>query len=142
MKKVLAGGRFNIIHAGHIYFLKKAKSLGDFLVVVIANDRTVKNQGKKIFYQERIRKSVVESIKFVDRAVIGYPIKGQDGYIKIVKDERPNVIALGYDQKINIPFLKQRLRKIGIKCKIKRISQLKGFETNKILKLKNKQVQK
>ena len=137
MKKVLAGGRFNIIHPGHIYFLEKAKELGDYLVVVIASDKTVKNRKVYILFPAKIRKKSVQSLRFVDKVVIGYDISDQSGYVKILKDEKPDIIALGYDQKISVKELAKIALKAGIRCKIVRIGNLKGFKSKEILKNKS-----
>jgi len=129
MKKVLVGGRFNIIHPGHIRFLKEAKAAGDYLVVVIANDKTIKSNKKTLLFPAKERKKAVEAIKYVDKVVIGYSISGEEDYIKIIKDIKPNIIALGYDQKINISKLK---KKTG-HCKFIRIKNYKGYKTRELL---------
>ncbi|MBL7160873.1 MAG: adenylyltransferase/cytidyltransferase family protein [Candidatus Aenigmarchaeota archaeon] len=134
MKKVLASGRFNIIHPGHVKYLEKAKSLGDFLVVVIASDRTVKNRGKQLLFPAKERKSLVKALSCVNKAVIGYGIKSKQGYIKILKKEKPSIIALGYDNEVSIKEAKALAKKAGLSCKVVRIKKYKGFETKKIIK--------
>jgi cytidyltransferase-like protein len=130
MKKVLVGGVFNILHPGHIYFLKKAKSFGDFLIVVVANDKTVlKNKGYLISKQND-RKSLVESLDFVDKVVIG----DENDYFKVVEKERPDVIVLGYDQKIDKKYLEKRLKKIKLKCKLVRINKKFGKYSTRLIK--------
>ena len=133
MKKVLAGGRFNILHPGHIYFLQKAKSLGDYLVVVLAHDKTILKQKKALLFPAEERKMLIESLKCVDKVIIGYEIGDESGYIRVVNDESPDIIALGYDQKINAKVLQG---KIGKKIKIVRIGNYKGYATQKIIKRK------
>jgi FAD synthetase len=138
MKKVLTGGRFNIIHPGHIYLLEKAKSLGDCLVVVVASDRTIIKSRKSLIFPEKERKKMVESLKPVDRAVIGYEIEDKSGYAKIIKDEKPDIIALGYDQKVDEKELKKLALKAGADCRIVRIGNFRGYQTKKLLKNKIK----
>ena len=133
MKKVLAGGRFNAIHPGHIYFLQKARSLGDRLVVVIANDQTVRKKKKRLLFPAAERKKMVEALQFVDRAVIGYPLEDEEGYARIVAKERPSVIALGYDQKVDLRKLRKALASRGLVCAIARIRNYKGYRTRKIM---------
>lgn len=134
MKKVLVGGRFNILHPGHVYFLEKAKSLGDFLVVVIAHDATIRKQKKFLLFPARERKKLLESLSFVDKVVIGYPIGGEEGYLKMVRKEKPAIIALGYDQKINISRLHKQIASLGLNVKVVTITEKKGFKSRHIVK--------
>lgn len=135
MKKVLAGGTFNIIHPGHILFLEKAKALGDYLVVVVANDKTVMKRKGTLVMPAEARKKVVEGLKMVDKVVVG----DEKDFLKVVRKERPDIIAIGYDQKINEKKLESQLVRQGIKCKIVRIkSSLTGYKTKKILDYKIK----
>jgi len=119
--KVLVGGVFDIIHPGHIYFLKRAKELGDELIVVIARDSTViKKKGRKPILPENIRKEIVEALKPVDRAVLGY----EEGDIyKIVEEVKPDIIALGYDQDLDPKELEKELSKRGLNVKVVRIDK-------------------
>ncbi len=132
MKKVLAGGRFNAIHPGHIHFLKKAKSLGDFLVVVVASDSTIRNAGKKVVFPLNERKRMLESIRFVDRVIPGREIMGEMGYMKVIMKEKPDIISLGYDQELG-PRLLEELKKSDLKVKIKRIGNYMGYSTSGII---------
>ncbi|MCD6503732.1 MAG: FAD synthase [Euryarchaeota archaeon] len=119
--KVLVGGVFDIIHPGHIYFLKRAKELGDELIVVIARDSTViKKKGRKPILPENMRKEIVEALKPVDRAVLGY----EEGDIyKIVEEVKPDIIALGYDQDLDPKELEKELSKRGLSVKVVRIDK-------------------
>ena len=108
-KKVLAGGCFNVIHPGHIYFLKEAKKLGDELIVVLAND---KNNKKPYAVPAKERKKLLESLSIADKVLIGN-LKDK---AKIVKRLKPDIIALGYDQKLpegleDFKFI--RIKKLG-----------------------------
>ncbi len=116
MKKVMVGGVFNVIHPGHIFFLKKAKTYGDYLIVVIATDKTA---GKKAFFPAKLRKMLVENLRFVDKVVIG----SDNDKMKIVRKEKPDLIVLGYDQHMDID---------GIP--IKRIKKFGDFSTRKIIR--------
>jgi len=133
MKKVLAGGRFNILHPGHVFFLKKAKSLGDYLVVIIASDETIKKQKKPLLFPANKRKEVLEMLKFVDKVIVGYDISGESGYTKIIKKVKPDVIALGYDQRTNVQGMRKIISSLGLKCEIVKIDELKGYKTKRIL---------
>lgn len=90
---VLAGGVFDIIHPGHVFFLTKAKELGDFLVVVVARDETAR-RSKIVVVPARQRVKVVRALKPVDAAIIGR----HENIFKTLHDIKPDVVALGYDQ--------------------------------------------
>ncbi len=120
-KRVLASGTFDIIHPGHIYYLKRAKELGDELIVVIARDSTVKRiKGRVPIMPEEYRRIVVESLKPVDKAVLGY--EGEDIF-KIVEEVKPDIIALGYDQNYDPEKIKEELKRRGINVEVVRIEK-------------------
>lgn len=126
--KVLAGGVFNIIHPGHILFLKKAKSLGDSLVVVVAHDKTVLKRKGYLLKKSKERKKSLEKLGFIDRVVVG----DERDFLKVVEREKPDIIVLGYDQSMNENELKSLK---GTDCRIVRIREkLKGFKTREMLK--------
>jgi len=125
-KKVLAGGAFNIIHPGHIYFLKEASKLGSRLVVVIASDRTVLRNKKRLLFPARERAERVDVLSFVDRVIVG----DDDDMMKVVAEEKPDIIAVGYDQDENA--IKKMLAQAGLDREIVRIEKLKGYSTKKI----------
>jgi FAD synthetase len=89
----------DLLHLGHVRFLEHAKKAGGpntELVVIVAKDSTVeKAKGKKPIMSEEQRRSLVESLKVVDRAILGY--EGLD-IDEVVEEIKPDVIALGYDQ--------------------------------------------
>jgi FAD synthetase len=98
-KVVLASGVFDLLHLGHVRFLEAAKKAGGenaWLVVVVACDSTVeKTKGKKPIMSEEQRVALVESLRVVDRAVLGFETLDIGEIIASIK---PEVIALGYDQ--------------------------------------------
>ena len=96
MVRVLAAGTFDFLHPGHITFLKKAKSLGDELYVVISSDEGVKRLGKKPFNPAVDRADMLSQLRFVDKVVIGDP----KDPLKTVELVKPDVIFLGYDQRL------------------------------------------
>jgi FAD synthetase len=92
---VIVFGTFDVFHLGHEYFLKKAKALGDFLTVVIARDKTVKNvKGEYPQHNEKQRMENVKNSGIPDKVVLG----NFDDKYKIIRKIKPNIIALGYDQ--------------------------------------------
>ena len=108
---VMATGVFDLIHIGHVYYLEEAKKLGDKLVVVVACDTTVKNRKHDPIMPAKERRQLVEALKPVDHAVIGY----EDDFLRIVEEIKPDVIALGYDQHFKDIETKLRERHIATK---------------------------
>jgi FAD synthetase len=96
MKKVMVFGTFDILHEGHKNFFKQARKYGDYLIVVIARDKTVKKiKGKLPHNNEKTRKINIIKAELVDKVVLG-DLKDKH---KKIKELKPDVICLGYDQK-------------------------------------------
>ena len=96
MTRVLAVGVFDLLHAGHLHYMEQAKSLGDYLVVVVAHDDTVRKRKHEPVTGQDLRRRMVEGLKPVDEAVIGNP--PDVPIFDILPDVKPDIIALGYDQ--------------------------------------------
>lgn len=95
LKTVMAFGTFDVFHAGHEFFLRQAKKLGEQLIVVISRDATVKNvKGEYPQQNEKERMQRVEKSEIADKVVLG----NKDDKYKIIRKFKPNIIALGYDQ--------------------------------------------
>ena len=96
---VLASGTFDLLHLGHVRFLEEAKKSGGKnaeLIVLVARDSTVKTRkGKKPVMPEDQRRRLVESLKVVDEAILGWENFSID---KVIEKIKPNVIAVGHDQ--------------------------------------------
>lgn len=107
MVRVMATGTFDLLHTGHIYFLKEAKKLGDELVVVVACDKTVRKLKHEPVTPENLRVDLIKELRMVDHAVIGK----EDDMYKIVVELNPDIIALGYDQIHDTDTLKKELHK-------------------------------
>lgn len=103
----LIGGVFDILHVGHIATLREAKSRVDVLAVVIARNKTVKKlKGREPIMDEKERKEIVESIKYVDIALLG----SEGDFMAPVNVIKPDIIFLGYDQSLP-PNLKSKIPK-------------------------------
>lgn len=95
MKKVMTFGTFDHFHAGHEYYLKQAKALGDMLIVIVARDKTVKRiKGSAPDYNEKERLKTVKACKIAEKVTLG---EIEDKY-EVIKRFKPEIIALGYDQ--------------------------------------------
>lgn len=91
---VFTNGVFDLLHTGHLELLKKARSLGDRLVVGIDSDKSAENLGKKPprpINTAESRKKVLEAIKWVDEVVVF------DDLLKVLKEIRPNIMVKGSD---------------------------------------------
>ena len=111
MTRVMAVGIFDLLHAGHLHYVEQAKSLGKELVVVIAHDETVRQQKHEPVTGQDLRRRMVEGLKPVDKAVIGNP-PGVPIF-EILGKIKPDLIALGYDQKHSIDAIRKGLDKHG-----------------------------
>ena len=115
-------GSFDVVHPGHLYFIKKAKTFGDKLFVVVARDSTIeKIKGKKPKYSEKERKEHIQELRSVDKAILG---NKEDPY-KIIEEIKPGAICLGYDQNSFSKNLKQELEKRNVKAEIRRLGSYK-----------------
>ena len=130
IKVVLAGGVYDVLHLGHLAALSEARTLGDVLIAVVATDITVEmlKSRKPIFPQEDRRK-LVEGLKPVDKAILGYEDVGM-GYEEVLMEVMPDVVAFGYDQE----NLERSVREIinGHKLRIQMV-KLSRYENEKYL---------
>ncbi len=113
-------GSFDMLHKGHLYYLREAKRYGNKLVVVVAKDLNFKKfKDKEPKYNERERLEHIRELPYVDKAVLG---KEKD-ILEVVEEFNPDIICLGYDQEsIPIHELKEELSKRGVKADIIRMS--------------------
>ena len=139
MKKVMTFGTFDIFHPGHESYLSQARKLGEYLIVVVARDENVlRIKGALPKNNEKRRLEVVLAQRFdlkgeknaseveprgalADEVVLGSLV---DRYAVIEKFQ-PDVIALGYDQKVNLEELEKKLQEFGLQSEIVR---LKSFQ--------------
>lgn len=135
IKVVMTGGVFDIIHRGHIYTLKKAKSLGDVLVVSVARDKIVRKlRGELPMNSESDRAELVRSIRYVDAAVLG----SEEDPLGAMYDVKPDIVAIGYDQKHDESEIKQKAEEKGMKLVVVRLdSPLPDMKTTKIKEQKD-----
>ena len=141
MKKkiVLASGTFDLLHLGHVKYLEEAKKAGGEnakLVVIVARDSTVKKiKGKAPVMPEDQRRSLVESLKVVDEAVLGYEDMDMS---KVIEKIKPDIIALGHDQDYIEKELKKAVEKKGLVVQIVKIGKFGKEELNSSSKIKRK----
>ena len=132
MKRVLVFGTFDILHAGHKNFFKQAKFYGDYLIAIIARDKTdLKVKGKIPKNNEFKRATIVAECGLVDKVILGQ-VRNKYKIINILK---PNIICLGYDQNIFTDDLKLKLNEYELnKLKIIRLKPYKPeiYKSSKI----------
>lgn len=105
MKRVITYGTFDLLHYGHINLLKRAKALGDYLVVALSTDEfNWVEKSKKCYFSYEQRKSLLESIRYVDLVI---PEKKWEQKKTDVKDFHIDVFVMGDDWKGKFDFLKE-----------------------------------
>lgn len=117
----MATGTFDLLHMGHIFYLKEAKKLGDILTVVVARDSTVRKLKHEPVNPEDIRLDLIKELKVVDEAYLGY----KDDIYAIVEEIKPDIIALGYDQIHDENIIRKEMEKRNLYAKVIRLSEYK-----------------
>lgn len=132
---VMVFGTFDIFHPGHRSFLIQAKKKGDYLIAVVARDKTVKETKKQeTRNKEEVRLRVVKKSGLADKVVLG----GFKDKYAVIKKYQPDVICLGYDQKYFIKELGRKLEEFKLeKTKILRLKSYKPeiYKSSKLRKL-------
>lgn len=129
IRVALAGGVFDIIHPGHVHFLREARDHGDALVVVLARDSTVRASKRVPVNNESDRLNVMSSLRQVGLAMLGSP-HGHDETLRKVK---PDVVCLGYDQEGDLRRIEPLKEPLGFG--IARISRTRqDYSTSRILR--------
>ena len=136
---VLASGAFDLVHYGHIRFLEEAKKAGgenSRLIVIVARDKTVERlKGKAPVVPEDQRRAVVESLKPVDEAFLGY----EDlSFIDTIERIKPSIIAIGYDQRGIEEGLREVIKDGGLDVRIVKIGRFGPLELDSSSKIKRK----
>jgi FAD synthetase len=136
---VLASGVFDLLHLGHVKFLEEAKKAGGKnaeLLVIVARDSTVQRmKGRKPIMPESQRRSLVESLRVVDEAVLGT----EDFDIGDVIDRvKPDVIALGYDQTDMEARVREYVNKRGLRVRVVRLGKFENDELSSSSKIREK----
>ena len=142
-KIVLASGVFDLLHLGHVKFLEEAKYAGGenaTLVVIIARDNTVEQiKGRKPIMPENQRRTLVESLKVVNIAVLG--LENMDINEAITKI-KPDIIALGYDQEKMAKDVETYLKMCPSQVQLVRIGKFEADTLDSSSKIKQKIVEK
>jgi FAD synthetase len=116
MIRVLATGTFDILHPGHILYLKKARELGDELFVIVSRDSMIKHKSKPILPEQQ-RLQVIKALEVVDYAELG----SERDIFEPLTLIKPDIVALGFDQYFDENKLKEDLEKRHIHAKVVRL---------------------
>lgn len=138
-KIVLASGTFDLLHLGHVKHLEEAKKAGGRnaeLIVIIARDSTVeKRRGTRPIIPENQRRALVDSLKVVDEAVLGYE---EFDIEKVIEKIKPDVIALGYDRGDIEQTVRNYVKEKKLKIRVVKIGKFGEDELNSSSKIKQK----
>ncbi|MFA5947976.1 MAG: adenylyltransferase/cytidyltransferase family protein [Candidatus Gracilibacteria bacterium] len=134
-KLVMVFGTFDYLHAGHENLFKQARELGDEILAVIAKDNTVKNiKGILPDNNEKQRLKNLKETSWADKVIIG----DAKDKLKVIKNYRPDIIALGYDQFAFTYNLNKMLLDFKMDCKIVRLNPYNpSIYKSSIIKKKN-----
>ena len=122
MKKAITYGTFDLLHAGHIHLLRRAKALGDYLLVVLSTDEFNAQKHKQAYHSYEDRKLILEAIKYVDEVI---PELTWEQKIKDVVDNQIDVFVMGNDWEGKFDFLKDY-------CEVVYLPRTEGISTTKI----------
>lgn len=105
MKRVITYGTFDLLHYGHINLLRRAKALGDYLIVALSTDEfNLNSKNKKCYFSYEKRKQLLESIRYVDLVI---PEKNWEQKVSDVKEFKIDVFVMGDDWVGKFDFLKE-----------------------------------
>ena len=124
MKRILTYGTFDLLHYGHVRLLKRAKELGDYLIVAVSTDEFNAIKGKKSYYSYEERKKIVEAIRYVDLVI---PEENWEQKISDVQTYKVDVVVMGDDwaSSDKFDYLKEY-------CELVFLPRTEGISTTKI----------
>ena len=136
---MLATGVFDLLHLGHLRFLEESKRKGgpgSKLVVVVARDKTViRRKGKGPIIPEDQRRQLVAALRVVDRAILG---REEIDLLGILKEIRPDIVCVGYDQNEIRVAVSLLIRKHGLPILVARVGRFGPIDFNSSSKLKSR----
>ena len=122
MKKVITYGTYDLLHIGHINLLKRAKELGDYLLVVLSTDEFNAIKHKTAYHSYEDRKAILEAIRYVDEVI---PETCWEQKVSDVVNNNIDVFVMGDDWKGQFDFLKEH-------CEVVYLPRTDGISTTKI----------
>jgi len=123
VKKVITYGTYDLLHVGHINLLRRAKALGDYLIVGLSTDEFNKREKNKIaYYSYEDRKVILEAIKYVDEVI---PEENWEQKVRDVIERKIDVFVMGSDWEGKFDFLKEY-------CEVVYLPRTENISTTKI----------
>mgnify|MGYP003093847351 FL=1 len=126
MKRILTYGTFDLLHFGHIEILRRAKALGDYLVVAVSTDEFNAIKNKKAYHDYATRKKMLEAVRYVDLVI---PEKDWGQKRDDVKKYEIDTVVMGSDWKGNENF--EKLKDL---CEVVYLPRTDNISTTKIKK--------
>ena len=126
MKKVITYGTFDYFHYGHYNLLKRAKDLGDYLIVGVSSDEMCRHKGKITILDENVRMDIVRSLKFVDEVIIE---NNMEQKCVDVKKHGVEVFVLGGDYSEVFPKMPEYEKLLELNCKVVFLERTKDVST-------------
>ncbi|PID29635.1 MAG: glycerol-3-phosphate cytidylyltransferase [Candidatus Cloacimonadota bacterium] len=122
MKKVITYGTFDLFHIGHLNILRRAKELGDYLIVAVSTDQFNAIKGKKCTYPYEHRSEIVKAIRYVDEVI---PENDWEQKREDIEKHEISTFVMGDDWKGKFDFLKD-------KCEVVYLNRTKSISTTEI----------
>lgn len=122
MKKIITYGTFDLIHVGHINILKRAKDLGDYLIVGLSTDNFNRLKHKEAYHSYEDRKLILEAIKYVDEVI---PEENWEQKRDDIKKHNIDTFVMGHDWEGEFDFLKDL-------CEVIYLPRTEGISTTQI----------
>lgn len=122
MRKVITYGTFDLFHVGHLNILRRAKELGDYLVVAVSSDAFNEIKGKKCVIPDYERMAIVEAIKYVDEVI---PENDWEQKVRDVQEHDIDVFVMGDDWEGKFDFLKEY-------CEVVYLPRTEGISTTQL----------
>lgn len=124
LKKVITYGTFDLLHWGHINLLKRARDLGDYLIVALSTDEFNSLKDKKAYHRYEDRKLILEAIRYVDKVI---PENSWDQKVEDIKKYDIDTFVMGDDWKGKFDYLNEY-------CEVIYLPRSIGISTTKIKK--------
>ncbi|WP_449402669.1 glycerol-3-phosphate cytidylyltransferase [Exiguobacterium artemiae] len=122
MKRVITYGTFDLLHWGHINILRRAKEMGDYLIVAISTDEFNRLKHKQAYHSYENRKLILEAIRYVDEVI---PESNWEQKIQDVQERDIDIFVMGDDWKGEFDFLKEY-------CEVVYLDRTEGISTSQI----------
>jgi glycerol-3-phosphate cytidylyltransferase len=124
MRKVITYGTFDLLHYGHINLLRRARELGDYLIVALSTNEFNRIKGKECYFSYDERRKLLESIRYVDLVI---PEESWEQKVNDVIEYKVDVFVMGDDWEGEFDFLKQH-------CEVIYLPRTPEVSTTKIKK--------